>query len=237
MAVLSPGAGDNIILWSGPGTAATGPRRSKWCVRRITSWCRPSVVRRAAGDWWMFAVNVRRDGLRCRGHDRGGAPIRRRVTWGDPEPSDLSRCRTSGPGTSTCSGFPSRSEFWAVYNAKTATVAPRRRLHRDERGRPRLAGPRAPVIAKGATADAPGHRLPHDIRVRSGSPTRITFWFSGARYEAGTYVWGAAVERRHRADLFVAQSGGPVSPPPAPLQLPPAARPARVTTGRVDSPP
>ena len=30
----------------------------------------------------------------------------------------------------------------------------------------------------------------------------ITFWYSGATYNGKQYVWNAAVERRHRADIF-----------------------------------
>jgi hypothetical protein len=49
----------------------------------------------------------------------------------------------------------------------------------------------------------------------------VTFWFSGARWEAGRYRWAAAVERRHRSALvggFEATiDPGQLPPAPAPL--------------------
>ena len=49
----------------------------------------------------------------------------------------------------------------------------------------------------------------------------VTFWYSGAKFQAGSYVWSAAVERRHRSDLFLdlsqIEDGTLLSPPPAPL--------------------
>jgi hypothetical protein len=77
-----------------------------------------------------------------------------------------------------------------------------------------------PVIAKG--------RVPQfaDIVYRTTFAydlvtDAITFWYSGARYTAGQYVWGAAVERRRRSDLFApsarAAASGPFPPAPAPL--------------------
>jgi hypothetical protein len=32
----------------------------------------------------------------------------------------------------------------------------------------------------------------------------VTIWYSGARYEAGSYIWRSAVQRRLRTDLFAA---------------------------------
>jgi hypothetical protein len=49
----------------------------------------------------------------------------------------------------------------------------------------------------------------------------ITFWYSGARYSGGRYVWSAAVERRRRTDVFApatrAAQSAPFPPAPAPL--------------------
>jgi hypothetical protein len=48
----------------------------------------------------------------------------------------------------------------------------------------------------------------------------ITFWYSGARYNGAKYVWSAAVERRHRADLYAPSAGiRAASLPPAPAPL------------------
>jgi hypothetical protein len=36
------------------------------------------------------------------------------------------------------------------------------------------------------------------------STDALTFWYSGARYEDGRYIWSAAVERRRRGAIFSA---------------------------------
>ena len=36
----------------------------------------------------------------------------------------------------------------------------------------------------------------------------ITFWYSGAKYNGRQYVWSAAVERRHREEVFAAPAAG-----------------------------
>jgi hypothetical protein len=54
----------------------------------------------------------------------------------------------------------------------------------------------------------------------------ITVWFSGARFDGARVVWSAAVERRHRAEVFAPAPAGShaaaleaamMAPPPAPL--------------------
>jgi hypothetical protein len=49
----------------------------------------------------------------------------------------------------------------------------------------------------------------------------VAFWYSGARFEGSAYVWKAAVERRHRAEVFAnvtsIEDGTLFAPPPAPL--------------------
>jgi hypothetical protein len=54
----------------------------------------------------------------------------------------------------------------------------------------------------------------------------VTFWYSGARYMGTDYVWGAAVERRLREEVFAAvettmnaaMDAAIYHPPPAPLR-------------------
>jgi len=51
----------------------------------------------------------------------------------------------------------------------------------------------------------------------------ITFWYSGARFEGGRYVWSAAVERRLRSEVFAPAAGLRLeerlyTPAPAPLE-------------------
>jgi hypothetical protein len=57
------------------------------------------------------------------------------------------------------------------------------------------------VLARGATKEL------QDVVYRStfaydAVADAVTIWYSGARYDGVNYVWGSAVQRRLRADLF-----------------------------------
>ncbi len=212
---------DNIIRlvrtrdgrhWSTPAEVVRAPNH------QIVS---PSVVRRAAGDWWMFAVNAGATGC---GAAATTVEVRRSgdgLTWGDPVPSDLA-LPDFWPWHVDVQWIPSRSEFWAVYNGKTAggCTTPAAFIATSGDGLAWITVPQA-VLAKGATAAL------QDIVYRTTfefdpATDGITFWFSGARYDAGSgYRWGAAVERRHRADVFESTRAelNPAQLPPAPAPL------------------
>ena len=213
-------AGDNVVLllrsadgthWGTPVEVARAPNHD------LVS---PSVVRRAAGDWWMWSVKSGTSGC---GASSTTVELRRSadgVLWSDPEPTDLSAGEL-WPWHIDVEWIPGRNEFWAVYNAKTdkgcttpavfiATSADGITWQMTER----------PVIVKG--------RIPEfqDIVYRTSfayDPVTdaVTFWYSGAKFQSGSYVWSAAVERRHRSDLFLGllqiEDGTLLSPPPAPL--------------------
>jgi hypothetical protein len=49
----------------------------------------------------------------------------------------------------------------------------------------------------------------------------VTLWYSGARYDAGNYIWSSAVQRRLRADLFATISTPARAAATAPVALPP----------------
>jgi hypothetical protein len=97
------------------------------------------------------------------------------VAWSGPVTTDLTQ-DALWPWHVDVEWIPSRDEFWAVYNVKTAY---------------------------NPFTDA------------------VTFWYSGARFEGSAYVWKAAVERRHRAEVFAnltsIEDGTLFTPPPAPL--------------------
>jgi hypothetical protein len=79
-----------------------------------------------------------------------------------------------------------------------------------------------PVITKGEVPEL------QDIVYRTtlaydAATDVITFWYSGARYDGGRYVWSAAVERRLRAEVFAPSAGlrfdaSVYAPAPAPLE-------------------
>jgi hypothetical protein len=210
---------DNIVLltrstdgrqWTPPVEVARAPNH------QIVS---PSIVRRAPDDWWMFAVNSGPAGCSA---PATTVEVRRStdgLVWGPPAPVALEQPGL-WPWHLDVQWIPSWQVFWAVYNAKTSTgcTTPAVYLAESPDG---VAWTRLdqPVLVKGA--------LPafQDIVYRTTfeyDPVTdaITFWFSGARYDGAKYVWSAAVERRHRADVFApvaALAATVLLPAPAPL--------------------
>jgi hypothetical protein len=211
---------DNIVLavrtrdgrtWTPPMEVARAPNH------RIVS---PSVVRRAAGDWWMFAVNAGASGC---GAAATTVEVRRSadgVAWGDPVTADL---RQPGfwPWHIDVQWIPSRSEFWAVYNVKTegGCTTPAVFIARSGDGLAWDVVPQA-VVVKGAipTLQDIVYRTTFEFDPLTDA---ITFWYSGARYESGRYRWGAAVQRRHRTDVLESTRStlDPALLPPAPAPL------------------
>jgi len=211
---------DNVILlvrsrngrtWSAPVEVVRGPNH------QIVS---PSVVRRGEADWWMFAVNSGAAGCSA---STTTVEVRRSsdgLRWGPPVTVSLAR-RGLWPWHIDVQWVPSRSVFWAVYNAKTeggcATPAVYIASSSDGVAWDVVSGP---VLSKGVIPEL------QDIVYRTTfqyAPLTdaITFWYSGARYEGGRYRWGAVVERRLRTDVFDATRAGiePGALPPAPAPL------------------
>jgi hypothetical protein len=211
---------DNVVLlirsgdglrWSEPVEVARRPSH------QIVS---PTVVRKSASEWYMWAVNSGPSGC--------GAPstqveLRRSSDgkhWSDPEPLDLP-APALWPWHLDVQWIPSRNEFWAIFNAKTNTgcTTPAIFIARSPDGVAWTVAGR-PVISKG--------RIPEfqDIVYRSTfdydpAADIVTFWYSGASYVGSQYVWRAAVERRQREEIFVMVETGLdaaiYDPPPAPL--------------------
>ena len=211
---------DNIVqlvrtsdgrTWSAPVEVLRAPNHE------IVS---PSVVRRAIGDWWMFAVNSGPTGC---GAASTVVEVRRStdgIHWGDAAPVQLSQ-PDYWPWHLDVQWIPRLNRFWALYNAKTAggCTTPVVYLAESTDGLDWQVVTQ-PVLVKGAIPEL------QDVVYRSTfeyDPVTdaVTFWFSGARYEAGRYRWGAAVERRHRVALTerLADTIDPRELPPAPAPL------------------
>ena len=211
---------DNIVqlvrtsdgrAWSAPVEVLRAPNHE------IVS---PSVVQRAIGDWWMFAVNSGPTGCGAPGT---AVEVRRStdgIHWGDAAPARLSQADL-WPWHLDVQWIPRLNRFWALYNAKAAggCTTPAVYLAESTDGLDWQVVAQ-PVLVKGAIPEL------RDIVYRSTfeyDPVTdaVTFWFSGARYEAGRYRWGAAVERRRRAALTerLATTIDPRQLPPAPAPL------------------
>jgi hypothetical protein len=210
---------DNIVLvtrstdglrWAVPVEVARGPNHE------IVS---PSVVRRAPDDWWMFAVNSGPAGCNAASTTVEARRSTDGLSWGPPQAVVLEQ-PDLWPWHLDVQWIPSRQVFWAVYNAKTATACTTPAVYLAESADGIVWTPlERPVLVKGAM---PGFE---DIVYRTTFEydplsDAITFWFSGARFDGARYVWSAAVERRHRAEVFApanALDATVLLPAPAPL--------------------
>ena len=179
----------------------------------------PTVVRRAADDWWMFAVNSGPAGCTAAATT---VEVRRSadgLTWGPAQPVALEQ-PDLWPWHLDVQWIPSRQVFWAVYNAKTATACTTPAVYLAESADGITWTPlERPVLVKGAIPAFEDivYRATFEYDAVSDA---ITFWFSGARFDGARYVWSAAVERRRRVDVFAPASALDVTvllPPPAPL--------------------
>jgi hypothetical protein len=196
--------------WTAPVEVARAP------AHEIVS---PSIVRRAADDWWMFAVNSGSAGC---GAASTTVEVRRSadgLVWGPPKRVALEQ-PDLWPWHIDVQWIPSRQAFWALYNAKTAGACTTPAVYLAESADGITWTPLdRPVLVKGVIPAF------EDIVYRATFEydpltDAIAFWFSGARFDGARYVWSAAVERRHRADVFApatALDATVLLPAPAPL--------------------
>jgi hypothetical protein len=211
--------GDNFILltrsrdglqWDAPVEVVRRP------AHEVVS---ETVVRRGPGDWYMWAVN---SGARGCAAPSTTVELRRSmdgIHWSEATAVELSQGHLWAWHIDV-QWIPSRNEFWALYNVKPngGCATPALFMATSPDGFTwTVVGP---VLKKG--------RIPAfaDIVYRSSlsydpATDQITFWYSGARYADGDYVWSAAVERRRRADVFEVSAMvlGPEAFAPAPAEL------------------
>jgi hypothetical protein len=213
--------GDNVVLlirstdgerWSRPVEVARAPSHE------IVS---PTVVRRGPSEWFMWAVNSGPAGC---GATTTRVELRRSSDgerWSQPEPVSLP-LPDLWPWHLDVQWIPSRSEFWAIFNAKTNTgcTTPAVFIARSADG-VTWTVPGRPVIAKGRIPEF-AHIVYRSTFDYDPVADIVTFWYSGARHMEPGYVWRAAVERRKREELF-ALGQTDLDPeiyaePPAPLE-------------------
>lgn len=173
------------LTWSAPREVVSAPNHE------IIS---PAVVRRAPGDWWMWAVDAGAAG--CSGATTT-VTLRRSsdgLTWGPPQQVAMSHTGMH-PWHIEVQWLPERGEFWALFNSKhpggCTTPAVFLAVSTDGLSWSHFA---APVLVKGAHPDL------MDIVYRGTflydhARQDVTFWHSGATYSGGRYVWRSAVER------------------------------------------
>jgi hypothetical protein len=160
----------------------------------------PAVVRRGESDWMMWTVNAN---VGCAA-SRTAVELRRStdgVTWGPPAAVTLNQDGFSLWHIDV-QWIPSRREFWAIYNVKTAAscTTPALYLATSSDGVAWQTYP-SPVLMRGAT-DAFRDVVYRSTFAYDPGTDRVKFWYSGAKYDRSRYVWTSAFQERSRADLF-----------------------------------
>lgn len=161
----------------------------------------PAIVRRGPMDWLMWSV---KSGVGC-GASTTSVELRRSmngVDWSAPEKTTLNQGDGVFPWHIDVQWIPSRNEFWAVYNGKTSGTCTTAALYvaTSHDGVTWTTYP-SPILVRGASAELA------DVVYRSTfaydpATDLIDFWYSGAKNNAGQYVWRSAYQRRTRAEVF-----------------------------------
>ncbi len=191
------------VQWGAPRLVVEGPNHT------VLS---PSVVRRGDGEWLMWAV----DGAQGCSASEAHVTLRRStdgISWSAPE-----RVQLDQPGWFPwhieVQWVPEVGRYWAFFNAKTpgSCATPALFLATSEDGVVWTTYP-SPVLARGSYPEFADIVYRATFHYDAASDV-VTLWHSGARYEAGGYVWRSLVEARTRTDLFgsVSFPGGPPIP-------------------------
>jgi hypothetical protein len=160
----------------------------------------PTVVRRAADDWLMWAVNAN---VGCTANSTYVA-LRRSTDglhWSTETPVHLTQAGFY-PWHIDVQWIPTFGQYWAIYNVKLpgSCSTPALYLATSADGINWTTYP-SPVLARGAIPEFA------DIVYRSSfsydaATDMISFWYSGARYESPNYIWRSAFQRRSSAEVF-----------------------------------
>jgi hypothetical protein len=161
----------------------------------------PSVVHRGPGDWMMWSVKA---GDGCSSPSTS-VELRRStdgLDWSAPVEVSLSQAGGYFAWHIDVEWIPSRQEFWALYNGKTpgSCGTPALFLATSADGLAWKTFP-SPILIRGASPEL------KDIVYRSTfsydeATDAIDFWYSGARYEMGKFVWSTVYQRRARREVF-----------------------------------
>jgi len=161
----------------------------------------PTIVRRSSTDWSMWSVNA---GIIGCGASSTTVELRRSadgVAWSDPVKTAL-KDPDGWPWHIDVEWIASRSEYWAVYPVKQSgsCTTDRLRFATSADGVHWASYP-SPLLMKGASDEL------RDIVYRStidfdGTSGVVSIWYSGAKYDGGTYNWHLAWEQTSVDALF-----------------------------------
>jgi hypothetical protein len=161
----------------------------------------PTVVHRGPSDWMMWAV---KSGSGC-GAASTAIELRRStdgIDWSSPEKVALSQGSGFSPWHIEVQWIASRGEFWAVYNGKVAgsCTTPALFLATSIDGVTWKTYP-SPIATRGVSPDL-ADVIYRTTFVYNDDSDTIDFWYSGAKFDFGQYVWRTAYQRRTRGEVF-----------------------------------
>ena len=192
--------GSGPSRWSAPELVASAPNHS------IVS---PSVVRRGAGDWLMWAVNSGSGG--CSGASTT-VELRRSsdgIVWSAPVTADLPETGVF-PWHIDVEWIPSKQEFWATYNVKIPGSCTTAALHFAKSADGLHWTPAAgSVLERSAIPEFTDIVYRASLEYDQVSD-RITLWYSGAHYANSRYTWRIATEELSAADFFARIASPPI---------------------------
>jgi len=209
----------DAISWSEPEDVVDAP---------YTTAVSPSVVRRGSGQWEMWTIDAGQ--LGCT-NSTTTVTLRRSMDgahWGDPSPVKLTApIEGFSPWHIEVQWIPSRNEYWAIYNAKTAKNCATTVLFlaTSPDGVNWTSRP-VPLLVAGEIAEL-RNIVYRTAFAYSAATDVITFWFSGAtRAEPSLpIIWSTVTQRHHRADVFARTEGQTLGalriPKPIVLRNPP----------------
>jgi hypothetical protein len=161
----------------------------------------PTVVHRGPSDWMMWAV---KSGSGC-GAASTSVELRRSTNgldWSSPEKVALDQGNGYSPWHIDVQWIPSRNEFWAVFNGKTAgsCTTPALFIATSPDG-VTWKTHRSPIAVRGISPDLADVVYRSTFKYDEDSDA-IDFWYSGATYDTVQYVWRTVYQRRTRGEVF-----------------------------------
>jgi len=178
--------------WSAPTLVVSAPNHE------IVS---PTVVRRAAADWLMWAVNSGSSGCVSQSTTVELRNSADGIHWSSPTAVDLHEDGVF-PWHIDVEWIPSRNEFWAVYNVKVPGSCTTSELHFAASPDGLHWTPAVGPVLRRGSVDAFADIVYRASLLYDAQRDMITLFYSGARYVNGAYDWRVATELISRADLF-----------------------------------
>jgi hypothetical protein len=161
----------------------------------------PAVVRRRAQDWKMWSVNAGAGGCRAQTTSVELRGSMDGINWSEPSTVDLVQ-KPFLIWHIDVQWIESRQEYWAIYNVKRGgqCLTEHLFLATSADGRSWKTNP-SPLLTAGAIPEF-SDVVYRSTFVYNPLTDNIRFWYSGASWKNGNFVWRVASQRRSRSDVF-----------------------------------